>query len=227
MEPTRSVIQVILADDDLLLRAGVQQVLASMPGIEVVAAVGDYHSLVAAIDEHPADVVLTDIRMPPGGQDEGIRVAEQLRETHPQTGVIVLSKYDDPPYAIALLDKGSRGRGYLLKERVSDPRQLEAAIREVAAGGSVIDPLIVDNLMRARASARTSVMATLTPREKEVLSEIAKGRNNQAIAESLRLGDRAVEKHINSIFAKLGLAGDPTTHHRVLATLLYLAEDGS
>jgi DNA-binding NarL/FixJ family response regulator len=227
MEPTRSVIRVILADDDLLLRAGVQQVLASMPGIEVVAAVGDYDSLVAAIEEYPADLVLTDIRMPPGGQDEGIRVAEQLRETHPETGVIVLSKYDDPPYAVALLDKGSQGRGYLLKERVSDPRQLESAIREVAAGGSVIDPLVVDNLMRARASARTSLIATLTPREKEVLGEIAKGRNNEATAKSLRLSERAVEKHINSIFAKLGLSGDPTTHHRVRAALLYLAESGS
>jgi DNA-binding NarL/FixJ family response regulator len=227
MDTTDTVIRVILAEDDLFLRAGVERVLASMPGIEVVAAVGDYDSLVAAIDEHPAEIVLTDIRMPPGGQDEGIRVAAQLRETRPETGVIVLSKYDDPPYAVALLDKGSRGRGYLLKERVSDPRQLEAAIREVAKGGSVIDPVVVDNLMRARASARTSLVATLTPREGEVLAEIAKGRNNQAIAESLHLSERAVEKHINSIFAKLGLSGDPTTHHRVRAALLYLAEEGS
>jgi DNA-binding NarL/FixJ family response regulator len=219
-------IRVIFADDSYLIREGVRQLLELQDDIELVVACEDLDSLLEAIDAEEPDVVLTDIRMPPDGTDEGIRAAEYLREKSPETGVVVLSQYSDPAYALALLEKGSARRAYLLKERVSDPEQLVGAIREVAAGGSVIDPQVVDALVAARARAAESPLSELTPREGEVLGEMAQGKNNAAIAESLVLTERAVEKHIHSIFSKLDLSFEKDGHKRVKAVLLYLSEQG-
>jgi DNA-binding NarL/FixJ family response regulator len=219
-------IRVVFADDSYLIREGVTQLLAAQDGIELVAACEDLDSLLAAVDALDPDVVLTDIRMPPEGSDEGIRAAEDMREKRPETGVVVLSQYADPAYALALLEKGSARRAYLLKERVSDPEQLVGAIREVAAGGSVIDPQVVDALVAARSRAAESPISELTPRETEVLAEMAQGKNNGAIAASLVLSERAVEKHIHSIFSKLNLSFEKDVHKRVKAVLLYLSEQG-
>ena len=219
-------IRVVLAEDSLLMREGVEQLLAGSPTVEVVAACGDLDSLLTAVDEHSPDVVITDIRMPPSKTDEGIKVAAQLRHSHPDTAVIVLSQYSEPAYVVDLLESGSDRRGYLLKERVHDRGQLVSAIDTVAAGGAVIDPKIVEILVAARARADRSPLSELTPREHEVLAEIAEGKSNNAIAESLVLTKRAVEKHINSIFMKLNLATADDVSKRVKATLLFLAEDG-
>jgi DNA-binding NarL/FixJ family response regulator len=178
------------------------------------------------IEAEAPDVVITDIRMPPTGTDEGIRAAAHLRETSPSTGVVVLSQYDSPAYALALLEGGSNGRAYLLKERVSDVEQLLGAVREVAQGGSVIDPKIVDGLVAARTKAAKSDLQRLTPREREVLSEMAQGKSNAATAATLVLTERAVEKHINSIFSKLGLSEEKDVNRRVKAVLLYLSDQG-
>ena len=220
-------IRVALAEDSLLVREGLQQVLAAHPGIEVVASCDDLPSLLEAIETAEPDVVLTDIRMPPSNTDEGIQVAVRLRESHPHIGVVVLSQYTDPRYALALLETGSDRRGYLLKERVHDRAQLVSVIESVAAGGSVIDPKIVEVLVSAKARAERSAVAELTPREQEVLAEIAQGKSNMAIAESLVLTKRAVEKHINSIFMKLGLSETEDVSKRVKATLLFLADETS
>jgi DNA-binding NarL/FixJ family response regulator len=168
-------------------------------------------------------VVVTDIRMPPTGKDEGIRAANELRERYPDMGVVVLSQHSDPAYALGFLERGSKGRAYLLKERVSDLDQLAEAIREVSRGGSVIDPEVVDALVAARSRAADSPMRTLTPRETEILAEMAKGKNNAAVAAALILSERAVEKHINSIFSKLGLSQEQDVHRRVKAVLLFLS----
>ena len=218
-------IRVVVADDNLLVREGLQQVLAGQPNIEVVASCTDLASLVEAIEADRPDVVLTDIRMPPSMSDEGIRVAAHLRTTHPSIGVVVLSQYSEPSYALALLESGSAGRGYLLKERVHDRSQLVAAIETVADGGSVVDPRIVDILVRARTRAERSPLSELTPREREVLAEIAQGKSNTAIAGSLVLTKRAVEKHINSIFSKLDLVESQSASKRVKATLAFLADE--
>jgi DNA-binding NarL/FixJ family response regulator len=218
---------VILAEDNYLVREGVKSLLESEPDLEVAAVCDDFDSLLSAVATHNPDVVLTDIRMPPTHSNEGIRAAEQLRSTNPQVGVIVLSQYSEPSYALALLEKGSEGRGYLLKERVSDVKQLLGAIREVARGGSVIDPKVVEALVAARSRRAESPLEALTPREREVLSEMAQGKNNAGIAESLVLTERAVEKHINSIFSKLELTEEKEIHRRVKAVLLFLAEQGS
>jgi DNA-binding NarL/FixJ family response regulator len=191
----------------------------------VVAAVGDLPALESAIAAEQPDVVLTDIRMPPGGTDEGIRVAAQLRDSAQSTGVVVLSQHDDPAYALALLERGSDGRAYLLKDRLSNRAELLAAIRAVASGGSMIDPKIVEALVTARTRAEHSALNDLTPREHEVLREIATGKSNAAIGESLFLTKRAVEKHINSIFLKLGLADAEDVSKRVKAALLLLSEE--
>ena len=164
--------------------------------------------------------------MPPGGTDEGIQAAERLRETSPETGVVVLSQYSDPQYALALLEKGSARRAYLLKERVHDLEQLVRAILEVAAEGSVVDPKVVEELVAARARAGASPLEALTPREREILAEMAQGKNNAAIAAALVLTERSVEKYINSIFSKLGLTWEHDVHRRVKAVLLYLSEEG-
>jgi len=216
--------RVVLAEDNYLLREGLAQLLAMSDEIELVAACGDLPELERAIAETNPDVVITDIRMPPTGTDEGLQAADHLRVDHPGVGVVVLSQFAEPDYALALLEKGAAGRAYLLKERVSDLDQLVRAIREVARGGSVIDPAVVEALVAARTAARNSPLAGLTPREREVLSQVAQGRNNAGIAAALSLTDRAVEKHINAIFSKLGLSEEPDTHRRVKATLVYLAE---
>jgi DNA-binding NarL/FixJ family response regulator len=217
-------IRVTLGEDNLLVREGLQQLLASSPGIEVVAACGDLDSLLDAVEtEHP-DVVLTDIRMPPSNSDEGIQIAGRLRESHPEVGVVVLSQYSEPAYVLNLLESGSDRRGYLLKERIHNRGELVSAIDAVADGGSVIDPKIVEVLVAARTRAERSPLSELTPRELEVLAAIAVGKSNTAIAESLVLTKRAVEKHINSIFMKLGLAAADDVSKRVKATLLFLAE---
>jgi DNA-binding NarL/FixJ family response regulator len=217
-------IKVALAEDSLIVREGIQQLLASVDDVVIVASCGDLPSLIGAVETDPPDVVLTDIRMPPSETDEGIQIAAQLRESHPQIGVVVLSQYSDPAYALALLEAGSDGRAYLLKERVHDRAQLLASIKAVAEGGSVIDPKIVEVLVNAKARAEQSPLAELTPRENEVLSEIAQGKSNTAIAESLVLTKRAVEKHINSIFIKLGLADEEDIAKRVKATLMFLSD---
>jgi DNA-binding NarL/FixJ family response regulator len=217
-------IRVALADDSLLVREGLEQVLAAQPDLEVAASCADLPSLMEAIETAAPDVVLTDIRMPPTGTDEGVRAAAQLRHSHPGLGVVVLSQYVEPAYALELLDGGSERRAYLLKERVSDVDQLVRAIREVAGGGSVIDPKVVEALVDARSRRADSPLQYLTPRESEVLAEMAQGRNNASVAAALGLSERAVEKHINSVFSKLGLSEEPDVHRRVKAVLLYLAD---
>jgi DNA-binding NarL/FixJ family response regulator len=216
--------RVVVAEDSLIVREGLQQLLGSSPSVEIVAACDDVDSLMEAIERERPDVVVTDIRMPPTNTDEGIQVAARLRDSHPDIGVVVISQYAEPSYVLDLLDAGSDGRGYLLKERVHRRSELLAAIESVARGGSVIDPKIVDVLVSAKARAERSALSQLTGREREVLSEIAAGKSNTAIAESLVLTKRAVEKHINSIFMKLGLASADDVSKRVKATLLFLAE---
>jgi len=218
-------IRLVLAEDNYLLREGVSKLIEAQPELELAAACEDFDALMVAIEAHRPDVVLTDIRMPPTGTNEGIRAAEHLRQTQPDVGVVVLSQYADPSYALQLLENGSRGRGYLLKERVSDIDQLLAAIQEVARGGSVIDPKVIDALVAARSRAPSPLRA-LTARESEVLSEMAQGKNNAAIAAALVLSERAVEKHINALFSKLGLTEERDVSRRVKAVLLFLAERG-
>jgi DNA-binding NarL/FixJ family response regulator len=217
-------IRIALGEDSLIVREGIRQLLAVDPELEIVAAVSDADALRDACDLHRPDVVLTDIRMPPTSTDEGIRLAGELRDRHPQVGVVVLSQFADPLYALALLDRGSDGRAYLLKERVHNRAELMAAIRAVAAGGSMIDPKIVEALVAARSRAERSPLNELTAREREVLSEIAQGKSNTAIADALFLTKRAVEKHINSIFLKLGLADSEDVSKRVKATLMFLSD---
>jgi DNA-binding NarL/FixJ family response regulator len=219
-------IRVVVADDTYLVREALEQILASTDGIEVVASAHDLDSLTEAIERERPDAVLTDIRMPPTSTDEGIQVARRLRETSPNVGVVVLSHYADPDYALALLDQGSRGRGYLLKERVDDPEQLAQAVRATVEGGAVIDPKVVEVLVKARTISSRSPLSELTPRERDVLSELAQGKSNAAIAQSLVLTKRAVEKHINSIFMKLQLGNPDDVSRRVKAALVYLANTG-
>ena len=217
-------IRVVFADDNYLLREGVKQLIESQADLELAGTATDFRTLLETVERVRPDVVITDIRMPPTGTDEGIRAAERIRESHPQTGVVVLSQYVEPEYALSLLARGASGRAYLLKERVSDIDQLVNAIREVANGGSVIDPRVVEVLVAARTRKADSPLRDLTPREQEVLAAIAEGSNNAAIAERLSLTERAVEKHINAIFSKLGLQEETNIHRRVRATLLYLSE---
>ena len=226
MDRADAPLRVVVADDVLIVREGIVRLLEHQPDVEVVASCADVDALLEAVDRHDPDAVLTDIRMPPGGDDAGIRAAVELRSSHPGVGVVVLSQHVDAAWAVALLDGGSDGRAYLLKERVGDPDQLVAALREVAAGGSVVDPKVVESLMADR-GPRRSVLDSLSPRELEVLAEIAQGKSNAAVAEALYLGVRAVEKHINSLLPKLGLSSDHDGHRRVAAVLLYLAETGA
>jgi DNA-binding NarL/FixJ family response regulator len=214
-------VRVVLAEDNLLAREGLRSILDRADELEVVAVCDGYDELLTAVDDHRPDVVLTDIRMPPTNTDEGVRAAARFRRTHPALGVVVISQYDDPEFALALLEDGSRARAYLLKERMSDPAQLVSAVVEVSRGGSVVDPKVVDALVRGRGNR--SPLALLTPREQDVLAEMATGKDNAAIAATLVLTVRAVEKHINGIFAKLGLAEEREVHKRVKAVLLHLA----
>jgi DNA-binding NarL/FixJ family response regulator len=216
---------VIIGEDSLIVREGIEQLLEGSPTVEVVATCSDYDSLMDAVERERPQVVMTDIRMPPTQTDEGIRIAAALREKRPEVGVVVLSQFTEPEYVLALLDSGSDGRGYLLKERVHSRGTLISAIDSVARGGSVIDPKIVEVLVEERSRAGRSPLSDLTDREREVLAEIATGKSNSAIADSLVLTKRAVEKHINAIFMKLGLAAADDVSKRVKAALLFLAED--
>ena len=221
---TRSSIGVVVADDSYLVRQAVGRVLADADGIDVVAACSDRDELLRAVEVEQPDVVVTDIRMPPTHTDEGVRVAAALRQTHPQIGVVVLSRFSNPSYGVTLLDGGSEGRAYLLKEHVTHRDALVVAITEVARGGSVIDGKLAEALAGERLRADRSPLASLTPRETEILALVARGDSNQAIADHLVLTKRAVEKHVGSIFLKLGLKRAEHVSRRVLAALTYLAE---
>lgn len=217
-------IRLVLAEDHYLLREGVRRLLEAQPEFEVAAVCEDLDSLLEAVDRDAPDVVVTDVRMPPGHSDEGIQAARRLRETNPGMGVVVLSQYANPSYALALLDTGSAGRAYVLKERVHEIDQLVAAIRAVAEGGSLIDSKVVEGLVADRARTKASPLNDLTNRERDVLRKMAEGKNNASIAEDLVVTERSVEKAINSIFMKLELTWEPAVHKRVKAVILYLAE---
>jgi DNA-binding NarL/FixJ family response regulator len=219
-------LRLVIADDHLLVREGIRRLLETEPDLEIAAVCEDLDSLLAAMDAERPDVVVTDIRMPPGNADEGIQAAERIRETHPEIGVVVLSQYATPSYALALLESGSARRAYLLKERVQDPEHLVSAIHAVADGGSVIDPKVVEALVAENARGEESRLTQLTPRERDVLREMAAGKSNAAIGESLFLAERSVEKVIHAIFLKLGLTWETAVHKRVKAVILYLAESG-
>ena len=216
-------IQVAIAEDNVLLREGISRLVSANEDFDLVGVAADLPQLLALASEREPDVVITDIRMPPTGTDEGIQAAAWLREHLPKTGVVVLSQYVAPQYALALLEQGSAGRAYLLKERVASVDELARAIRAVAQGGSVIDPLVVDELVRSRSGQHQPGMSSLTPRESEILAEMAQGKSNAAIAASLSVSERAVEKHTNSIFAKLGLSEEKDVNRRVKAVLVYLS----
>jgi DNA-binding NarL/FixJ family response regulator len=217
-------IRLVLAEDNYLVREGVRSLLESSPDLEVAAVCDDLPSLLAAVEAEQPNVVVTDIRMPPSSTNEGIQAAERLRTSNPKVGVVVLSQYANPSYVLALLEGGSAGRAYLLKERVKDLGQLVSAIRAVADGGSVVDPKVIEALVAANARGEESPLNQLTPREHDVLREMAEGKNNAAIADALFLTERSVEKVIHSIFLKLGLSWEATVHKRVKAVILYLAE---
>jgi DNA-binding NarL/FixJ family response regulator len=219
-----SVVRVALAEDNVLLREGVSRLVAANADFELVGVASDLPQLLALVREQAPDVVVTDIRMPPTGTDEGIRAAAWIRENHPRVGVVVLSQYSAPRYAVALLEHGSAGRAYLLKERVGSVDELARAIRTVAQGGSVIDHTVVDELVQARSRERTSGLSSLTARESQILAEMAQGKSNSAIAAAVAVSERAVEKHTNSIFAKLGLTEEKDVNRRVKAVLVYLSE---
>jgi DNA-binding NarL/FixJ family response regulator len=215
-------IRVVLAEDHVLLREGISRLVAANDDMELAGTAADLPGLLALAEREHPDVVVTDIRMPPSGTDEGIRAAAWTRKHLPGTGVVVLSQYAVPSYAIALLEGGSAGRAYLLKERIGNVDELAGAIRTVAKGGSVIDPMVVDQLVKSRTQDHESGVASLTPRELEILAEMAQGKSNSAIAAAVFVTERAVEKHSNSIFAKLGLSEERDTNRRVKAVLVYL-----
>jgi DNA-binding NarL/FixJ family response regulator len=222
----RVAVRVVVADDNYLLRQGVVGLVDAEPELEVVGVAGSLDELLEVVDRERPDVVITDIRMPPTGTDEGVRAAARIRDSHPAVGVVVLSQYASPSYALGLLEAGSDGRAYLLKDRVGDADDLVDAVRAVAAGGSVIDPKVVEELVSARARVASSPIERLTPREREILGEMAQGKSNAAIAATLILSERAVEKHINSIFSKLHLTEEPDVNRRVKAVLVYLSAGG-
>jgi DNA-binding NarL/FixJ family response regulator len=215
-------LRVVFAEDDYLVREGTAALLGEIEDIELVATVSDRDALLAAVAEHRPDAVLTDIRMPPTKSTEGIEAARQIRDEHPETGVVVLSQFAEEEYAYELLRDGAEGLGYLLKERVADIEEVARALRDVADGGSVLDPRVVEGLVARREREARSPLAHLTEREREVLALMAEGKNNAAIAASLHLTQRAVEKHINSLFHKLGLSEETDVHRRVMAVLAFL-----
>jgi DNA-binding NarL/FixJ family response regulator len=222
----RPPIRVVLVDDAYLMRAALKHLLGDDPAVVVVGEADEGRTVSELIDRQRADVLITDIRMPPSGEDEGIRLATALRRSHPALGVIVLSTYAEVAYALRLFEDGADGRAYLLKDRIRDREQLLHAVKTVAHGGFVIDPTIVQDLVNARHHAGPSALNELTPRELETLSLVAEGQSNAAIAESLTLTKRAVEKHVNAIFAKLDLGETEHVSRRVKAALLYLRDRG-
>jgi DNA-binding NarL/FixJ family response regulator len=217
---------VVIAEDNTLLRSGLERVVEHAPELSLLGSAADMPTVLELVERTSPDVVVTDIRMPPTGTDEGIQIASKLRADHPGVGVVVLSQHNDASYALALLDGGSHGRAYLLKERVADIEDLVGAITTVAEGGSVIDPKVVEGLVNVNRAPRRTELDWLTPREREVLGEMAQGKNNAAIAASLVLSERAIEKHTNSIFSKLGLTEERDVNRRVKAVLLYLQGGG-
>jgi len=219
--PGTAAVRVVLADDSVLLREGLARLLEDA-GFDVVAQSGNADDLLRHVAMHKPDVAITDIRMPPSQTDEGLRAAQQIRERHPGVGVLVLSQYVEPTYALELLGDSAEGVGYLLKDRVSDLEEFVAAIRRVAEGGSALDPAVVDQLVGRR--RRDDPLDELTPREREVLELMAEGRSNQAVAERMFVTLRAVEKHVTSIFSKLRLPASGDDHRRVLAVLTYLRQ---
>jgi DNA-binding NarL/FixJ family response regulator len=219
-------LRVVFAEDNYLVREGTAALLAAVEEVELVATVSDLDGLLGAVEEQRPDAVLTDIRMPPTHTTEGIDAARRIRADHPEIGVVVLSQYSEEEYAYELLRDGAAGLGYLLKERVADVEELVRAIREVARGGSVLDPKVVEGLISRKDRLAHSPMAQVTDREREVLEHMAQGKNNAAIAKALFLTERAVEKHINSLFHKLGLSEEPDVHRRVMAVLAFLREEG-
>jgi DNA-binding NarL/FixJ family response regulator len=216
-------IRVVLAEDGVLAREGIVRIITSAEDIELVATCETLAEVRAAVEREQPDVLLTDIRMPPTFTDEGIQIAAELSTSHPEMGVLVLSQHADPVYAMTLLEQGSKGRGYLLKERLKDSGELNRSVREVAAGGAIVDPQIVDALLAMQERKQGSVLERLTPREREILALVAEGRSNSAIADSLGITKRGVERHINSIFGKLELGDSDEISRRVKATLAYLA----
>jgi DNA-binding NarL/FixJ family response regulator len=218
---------VALADDSYLMRQAMRQVLDPVEGIEVVAVCEDGAALLDVVDRLLPAVVVTDVRMPPSGDDEGIRIAAALRASHPEVGVVVLSQYLEPRYGIDLLADGAEGRAYLVKEHIHDRAEIVTAIDVVARGGSLIDPRMVAMLMSPGRSRESSALSELTPRDLDVLREMARGKSNAAIAETLVLTKRAVEKHVSTIFLKLGLKDEARVSQRVAAVLTYLADDAT
>jgi DNA-binding NarL/FixJ family response regulator len=219
-------LRVVFAEDNYLVREGTAALLSEVPDVDIVATAGDRDGLLAAVEEHAPDAVLTDIRMPPTNTREGIEAAVTIRREHPDIGVVVLSQYADGEYAYDLLKDGAAGLGYLLKERVADVDEVVRALVEVSRGGSVLDPRVVERLVGQKARAAHSPLAQLTEREREVLEQMAQGKNNAAIAKSLFLSERAIEKHINSLFHKLNLSEETDVHRRVMAVLAFLRETG-
>ncbi len=215
-------LRVVLADDHYLLREGLRALLEDSGEVEVAAAVGDATELLEAVDRLAPDAVLTDIRMPPGHGTEGIEAAHEIRRRHPGVGVVVLSQHADASYAAALFAEGTSGLAYLLKDRVGDVEELLRALREVCAGRTALDTRIVDALVARRLKQAPSGVDALSPRELDVMREMARGLSNAGIARALVLSDSAIEKHISSIFAKLGHDSQPHTHRRVAAVLAYL-----
>ena len=224
---TDRTLRLVFADDSYLVRAGTAALLEEATGIEVVATVADGASLLEAVDQYAPDAVLTDIRMPPTWTTEGIVAAHEIRRRHPRTGVVVLSQYVGESYAAELLKDGLGGIGYLLKERVAQLDELVSALTAVAAGGSVLDPTVVESLLSRRSTAGHDPVESLSPRELGVLRAMAAGKSNTAIGKELYLSERAVEKNINGIFGKFGLSHEPDVNRRVRAVVTYLETHGS
>jgi DNA-binding NarL/FixJ family response regulator len=215
-------VRVVFAEDNYLVREGTAALLDGADDVQLVATAANLDELLDAVEELAPDAVLTDIRMPPTHTTEGIEAARRIRARHPDVGVVVLSQFADEGYAYDLLKDGAAGLAYLLKERVADVGEVVHALHEVVRGGSVLDPAVVESLVAANDRMRHSPLARLTEREREVLHQMAQGKNNAAIAKALFLSERAVEKHINSLFHKLGLTDEPDVHRRVMAVLAFL-----
>ncbi len=216
--------RVVIADDNFLVREGTRQLLESSGEVEVVAVAENAGELIAAVARHHPDAVITDIRMPPGHHMEGIEAAHEIRRTHRAVGIVVLSQHADEAYAFRLLNEGTAGYAYLLKERVADLAELLRALRETVAGRAVLDASVVDILVGRRARLSSSPLRDLNPRELEVLGLMAQGKTNGVIARELFLSESAISKHINAIFSKLGLTEETETHRRVAAVLTYLRD---
>jgi DNA-binding NarL/FixJ family response regulator len=218
-------LRAVLADDHYLVREGMRSLLEDTGRVDVLATARNAEELIAAVDRHRPDIVITDIRMPPTHSTEGIQAAHEIRRAFPDVGVIALSQYVDGGYALELFRDGTDRLGYLLKERIGDLDELLAALHTVASGGSTIDPRVVEALVESRADAAASPLRHLTPRELDVLREMAQGKNNPGVAAALHLSESAVEKHVSSIFLKLGVLEDPKISRRVAAVLTYLRDE--